>query len=195
MSTQTTDPIMIQEFVENPNAVFTQLLAEVPWVREQARRAECFMAHEPTTYKYLDTADAPVYSSIAYHPIVAEIETQINTAMGCRMDLCFLNYYENQHQALGWHADDGAIIDQTQPIVVVSFGAVREIWTRPSRLEDGVRISHKGEIPPEWRHRLGNGSVFVMPPGFQLTHQHKIPKGDREMGGRISLTYRSLLRD
>jgi len=152
------------------------------------------MAHKATEYRYLDTPDAPVYKSVGYHPLVAAIESKINGLIGCRMDLCFLNHYVDQTHALGWHADDGEIIDQTQPIVVVSLGAERELWTRPSVVRNGVRQSHKGEIPTEWRHRLPNGSVLVMPPGFQNSHQHKIPRGDRQMGGRISLTYRSRLR-
>ncbi len=37
------------------------------------------------------------------------------------------------------------------------------------------------------------GSLFIMPPGMQHTHEHRIPKGDRAMGGRISLTFRRFL--
>lgn len=179
------------KFIEDPKTAYQQLLAEVPWITEVSRRQECFMAHEATDYQYLKQEGAPVYHSLAYHPLVASIEKNINTIYGCRMDLCFLNYYADQYQGLGWHADDDEIIDQEQPIVVVSIGSVREIWTRPSIIENNVRISHKGEIPREWRYKLENGSLFIMPPGFQNTHQHKIPKGDRAMSGRISLTYRS----
>ncbi len=48
----------------------------------------------------------------------------------------------------------------------------------------------KGNIPNEWKQSLGDGSLFVMPAGMQNTHKHKIPKGDRKMDARISLTYR-----
>ena len=40
---------------------------------------------------------------------------------------------------------------------------------------------------------LEHGSMFVMPPGMQQTHQHRIPKGSRRMGTRISLTFRAFL--
>lgn len=184
MATITTAvPIYRDNFVPRASEVYSSLLKEVAWVEVQARRKEAFMAHVPSTYQYIERADAPVYSSTAYHTLVGIIEKQINEAFNCRMDLCFLNYYADQHQALGWHSDDGSIIDQTQPIVVVSLGEVRQIWTRP--------IGFKGEIPKESKYSLGDGSVFIMPPGFQNAFQHKIPKGDREMGGRISLTYRS----
>jgi len=191
MNTQTEKPIYVPSFISNPDNAYQRILDEVAWIEEQERRRECFMAHQPTDYQYLPMEGAPVYHSGAYHPLVEEIEQRINAEFGCSMNLCFLNHYAHQRQALGWHADDADIIDQTQPIVVVSLGAVREIWTRPSSIVDGERVSHKGEIPHEWRYTLENGSVFIMPPGFQNTHQHRIPKGDREMDGRISLTYRS----
>jgi len=179
-----TIPIIYKEgYIENPDVVYSSLVAEVPWVSEQARRKEAFMAMEPTTYRYIDREDAPVYESFDYHPIVKEIQERINSEFNVRMDLCFLNYYEDEHQALGWHSDDADIIDHSQPICVVSLGEARELWVRP--------IGFKGEIPQDNRYPLGNGSLFVMPPGFQQVFQHRIPKGSRKMGGRISLTYRS----
>lgn len=97
-------------------------------------------------------------------------------------ELCFLNYYENEKQALGWHSDDGEIMDHTRPIVVVSFGAEREIWTKPI----GAGPEKIEKI------LLGNGSVFVMEAGMQYTHVHKIPKHSAPCGPRVSLTYRGL---
>lgn len=174
-----------KEFVDKPDEAFSILLNEVAWVREQERRAEAFMAHKPTEYRYLPQENAPSYKSTPYHALVHAIETRLNIKFGCKMNLCFLNYYANQSQALGWHSDDGEIIDQTQPIVVVSLGVERDLWVR--------EIGYKGEIPSEWKFTLHNGSVFIMPKGFQNLYQHRIPKGGREMAGRISLTYRASL--
>jgi alkylated DNA repair dioxygenase AlkB len=173
------------KFVYNPDEAYQVLLNEVSWVAVQERRKEAFMAHEPTEYRYIPRDDAPIYTSQSYHPLVEYFEKLINTTFQIRMNLCFLNYYADQHQALGWHSDDGEIIDQEQPIVVISLGEIRQLWIRP--------LGYKGDIPKENRYTLGNGSILIMPAGFQHTHQHKIPKGDRNMGGRISLTYRSKL--
>ena len=76
--------------------------------------------------------------------------------------------------------------DQLHPIAVVSFGAERELWVKPQ--------AYKGPIPPEDRYLLTQGSLFVMPPGYQDTHYHKIPKCSWVCGQRISLTYRKLDR-
>jgi len=158
----------------------SDLINEVPWVSEQARRKECFMSDEPREYQYIE--NGPIYYSVPFIPAVEYIRIVVNYIYQCRMNVCFLNYYEDQNQALGWHADDAPQIDQTEPIVVVSFGQAREIWWR--------RKDEKGVVPPEQRQLLEYGSVFVMPPGMQDTHFHRIPKGDRAMGPRVSLTYR-----
>lgn len=38
------------------------------------------------------------------------------------------------------------------------------------------------------------GALFIMPGGYQDEHFHRIPKHDRECGGRISITFRKLDR-
>jgi alkylated DNA repair dioxygenase AlkB len=124
---------------------------------------------------------------VAYSTWVKDIQLSLNKYMAARVgfneyNVCFLNRYDDAHKQLGWHSDDSPGMLHEHPIAVVSFGEPRDIWWRPK--------DFKGVIPEEWRQRLGNGSVFVMPPGFQLTHQHRIPKGDREMGCRVSLTFR-----
>jgi transcription elongation factor Elf1 len=45
--------------------------------------------------------------------------------------------------------------------------------------------------PLDQRVKLEQGSIFVMPVGYQDTHLHRIPKHDRPCGWRISLTFRS----
>jgi len=159
----------------------SRLINEVNWVNAQKARGECFMSHVPRQYQYIE--NGPVYDSISMHPLVDELMQKVNKEFGYGLDVCFLNYYTDQTKALGWHADDSEPIDQTQPIAVISFGQPREIWWKPNE--------YTGVVPQEWRQLLGDGSLFVMPAGMQDTHKHRIPKGDRVMGPRISLTYRA----
>lgn len=98
-------------------------------------------------------------------------------------EVCFLNRYLDQSDHLGWHADDSPEMDDARPIAVISLGVEREIWFRP--------IPVKGEPPQEVsKVRLGHGSLFLMHPGMQETHQHRIPKASSLCGERISLTFR-----
>lgn len=167
--------------------VFDALMAE-PWLTVREARHEMFMAHEPTTYNYGTPPHDHTYTSIPYHKFVKHIEIVLNSAVANhdnqprQYNVCFLNRYDDQKHRLGWHSDDSPGMDLDHPIAVVSLGETREIWVR----EKG----HKGEIPKEDRYKLTSGSLFVMPAGFQRTHQHRIPKGGRAMTTRISLTFR-----
>ncbi len=161
--------------------LFEKLLSEVPWINKDAPRDECFMSSFPLEYTY-GKGFTRSYKSIEFHPDVFRIMTVLNYHKGTSYNVCFLNYYKSDKEHLGWHADDSPEMDTTHPIAVVSFGAEREIWIK----EKGF----SGNIPDHDKYKLPNGSLFTMLPGMQETHLHKIPKADRVLGGRISLTFR-----
>jgi alkylated DNA repair dioxygenase AlkB len=180
-------PIYIPNWTVTPG--LQRLEAEVHWLRVAETRSEQMMAHGDVSYTYGKGRGERTYTSTPFCTDVATLMDAVNlhlsTVHGWHvpMNVCFLNRYLDQNDHLGWHADDHQGTDHTAPVVVVSFGAEREIWWRVN--------GHKGELPPEHKVLLGNGSLFTMPPGFQFTHQHRIPKAGREVGARISLTFRA----
>lgn len=170
-----------------PLDLFQVLRAEVPWENRDAPRDECFMSLDTTrTYSYGRQAVSRTYQASPLHKVVKALMERMNTEFGTAYNVCVLNYYKDRHQHLGWHSDDSPEQDSTHPISVVSFGAERFIYTRVK--------GAKGVVPDSDKYLLTLGSLFVMPGGYQETHQHKIPKHDRECEGRISLTYRKLDR-
>lgn len=110
------------------------------------------------------------------HPVVSEIATAVGRALACRFDTICLNYYPSGLVGLGWHSDDSEEIDQESPVAIVSFGETRALETRPMADRTAVR-----------RYTLHPGSVFVMPAGFQLKHEHRVPPSGTGVEGRISL--------
>lgn len=164
------------------NGIAEILLHDIPWVSATESRYECFMAHGgPMTYTYGVGKGERTYASVPPTPFISAVFDTFQE-LGYDFNVCFLNRYDSEKQALGWHSDDSPGMSHDHPIAVVSYGQPREIWWR--------EIGQKGVIPAEQRRLLENGSVFIMPAGFQRTHQHRIPKGDRDMGLRISLTLR-----
>lgn len=163
------------------------LLDDLTWLEATPARKEYFMSDKPRSYAY-KTFDGPrEYHSNPYTPQVEGLRRMLNKAVSVQgivgdFNVCFLNRYDEQKHHLGWHADDSPEMDHDHPIAVVSFGAEREIWWKPK--------DHKGEIPPEWRQKLGHGSMFFMPAGFQRYYLHRIPKADKPVGVRVSLTFR-----
>lgn len=170
-------PILIKDVFKED--LFPVLRDEVAWQNRDAPRDECFMAAPgaPRTYSYGNDnqhrTDKHTYHAVDGEPLI-------------RYNVCVLNYYKDEHQHLGWHSDDSPEQDLDHPISVVAFGAAREIWVR--------KIGDKGVVPPEDRFVMEPGSVFVMPGGFQGVYQHRIPKHSKPCGGRISLTFRKLVR-
>ncbi len=154
----------------------------LPWEQRTETRLECFMSATPRSYTYGKGNGAREYFSGPYHKTVLDLQDKLNTEFGTNYNVCFLNRYDDQQMHLGWHSDDSPNIDMNHPIAVISTGAEREIWVRPS--------GRGGIVPPEDRYLLQNNSLFIMPAGYQATHQHRIPKCDRKCGTRISLTFR-----
>lgn len=173
-------PLYYPKFLTSPETYLQPLLG-LEWLSVTDARKEYFMSDEPRSYTYGQGEFAREYHSREYSEEVASIRDELN-ADGSGYNVCFLNRYDNQRNQLGWHSDDSPMMDGDHPIAVVSFGVEREIWWR--------KIGDKGETPKENRKLLASGSLFIMPAGFQSTHQHRIPKCDRECGVRISLTLR-----
>jgi alkylated DNA repair dioxygenase AlkB len=173
-------PLYQPDFVPNPDRSLLFLLG-LQWLEVTEARKEYFMSHEPRSYTYGKPPNDRTYHSSQYTDQVLLIQDLLN-GTGLDYNVCFLNRYDTQKHQLGWHADDSPTMDRDHPIAVVSFGAQREIWWKPQ--------SEKGVVPPDQRQLLGHGSLFVMPPRFQDHYFHRIPKADREVGVRVSLTFR-----
>jgi alkylated DNA repair dioxygenase AlkB len=200
---------------------FEEVDAAHSWVnRDGAPRDECFMSKTGAPYTYGSGRGERTYEPIPFSPLVDKLREHVSREVGADYELCFSNRYSDKGKHLGWHADDGKTIDHRVGIAIVSFGATREIWFRPnpllnlsagqkwdvgnamtqSLLVQGAmpaigQTARPADGPPESPEKLllPHGSLCIMPPGFQQTHQHRIPKADRDVGVRISLTFRKAL--
>lgn len=177
-------PIYIKNFLDTNQAdlIFNSLL-KLDWIKATEAREEYFMYKDNSlNYTYGNGLHKRTYKSSPFTKEIKDLMNLLNSTYNRSYDVCFLNKYNNQKNQLGWHADDSPEMDSNHPILVLSLGAEREIW---HKLKD-----YKGEVPKENKTLLENGSIYIMPSGFQLDHFHKIPKADREVGIRISLTFR-----
>lgn len=166
--------------LHHPDFLMAHLLG-IEWLSVTEARREYFMSDVPRSYTYGSGVGARTYSSQPYTLAIEAVRGMLNRG-GLSFNVCFLNRYDDQRNQLGWHADDSPEMDTQHPIAVLSLGAEREIWWKPK--------DQKGEVPRDQRQKLGHGSLFVMPAGFQEGHLHRIPKCDRACGVRISLTFR-----
>lgn len=181
------DPVYIPGYTSTPG--IARLLAEVSWLHAVEARSEAIMSDITREYTYGKGRGERSYTASPFVAGVGEEMERLNKYLEQigygPVNVCFLNRYDGKQHQLGWHADDHRGTDHTRPIVVLSFGQAREIWWRPN--------GQTGEVPASQRCMLEDGSMFLMPPGFQALHQHRIPKGDRDMNPRVSLTFRAFL--
>lgn len=182
--------IYIPNAVANPSWCYSELLS-LDWERrDDAPRYEYWTSRLGKSYTYGRGRGERTYESKPTTTLInmINIKASMIYSAGTRRALfegCFLNRYEHGRDHLGWHADDDPGIDHTKPIAVVTLyenpGDVRNIQYKA--IGGGELVSQP----------LENGSLFIMKPGMQQTHLHRVPKCGYEIGGRISLTYRGLL--
>lgn len=174
---------LVEGFVKKD--LFDELWNDLEWEkRDDAPRRECWMNDFGEAYTYGRGAGMRTYECRAWNPRVRDIRDAINCELGVILDSCFINGYAGQFEHLGWHADDSPEMDGGRPIAVVSFGATREISFR-----------RKGEKGPRADYRtLTPGGLLIMEAGMQSVWEHSIPKHSAPCKGRISLTYRGLVR-
>ena len=177
----------VANVIKNPTEIFETIRNETRWVQVPLRpRAEYWSNDYDRDYAYGKEGPGRVtYKAQPWIPAMKEIRDFISTTTDYYLEGCFANYYKDSSDNLGWHADNDPGIDHDKPIAIVSLGAEREIWFRRNG-EKGT--THTSQL-------LGNGSLYMMSPGFQFSHQHRIPRASRQdIGPRISLTFRGLIK-
>lgn len=151
-----------------------------PWLRIKETHKELFMSEKIRNYQY--ETNGHIYENIYMNPTIKDMMKHFNESMGYRFNVCFLNLYDNHLQNIDWRADDDKQTDQDHAILIANLGAEREIWWKEKHV--------KGEIPSDNKQILENGSLFIMPAGFQKNHFYKLPKHYQPCGPSISLSFR-----
>jgi len=187
-------PVTYSRFMpkDNADAWLDYLWTGLDWVRhDKVPRREYYCNAKGKPYSYGVKDFARTYKPQVINPRLASLWASVEEYVGCEFEVCFLNGYENQSDHLGWHSDNSPEMDDSRSIAILTFGAQREIWFRRT-----PEIRFTRDVVPDMdleRLTLGNGSLCVMAPGMQDTHQHRIPKASFVCGKRISLTFRGFV--
>ena len=161
----------------------THLQTRLPWEqpevlvygkRHATPRLAAFLAETDVSYRY---------SGVIHHgqgwpdwflPLLAAVRDHCDA----EFNGCLFNCYRNGADRMGWHADDEAEIDSSQPIASLSLGATRTFQLR----------QRQGQA----RHalELADGDLLVMDPSCQRDWMHALPTRKRITTPRINLTFR-----
>lgn len=102
----------------------------IPYIEIGKARKEYWWASDGRSYTY---GTAPFERSYQSSQVVIPEIDVIAKQLADFSDLygCFINYYNDQRNSLGWHSDDSTEIDRTKSLYVVSFGQPRVIQFMP----------------------------------------------------------------
>ena len=100
------------------------------------------------------------------------------------INACNLNLYQNGAEYLDLHADDELLFpdkDGKCTILSLSLGATRKFIYRSKCSRDPSEID------------LTNGDIVIMCGNFQKFYKHGLARSKEPVGGRINMTFRSVL--
>ena len=123
--------------------------------------------------------------SLAKFPNISSLLEKVNMEFGCSLNSALVSFYRNGDVSARLHADDEPSLDATQPIVVMSLGAVRRVEFVDNR-QDSFRHSAKVLDPQE-------GSVYVMKPGCQAGFRHRVRMKRVVKQARFSISFRAFI--
>lgn len=192
--------IYIPGFMTRDHAasLFRTLWNGLSWEqRGDAPRREYWANDFNRAYSYGRGAGLRTYEAQSFTPELLAVRDELMSGNHGYYEGCFLNGYEGAKDWLGWHEDDDPGIDHNKPIAIVTlYGGEGVDTPRSIQFREKLGVDETtgkmayGEVVDQ---PLEQGSLCLMPAGFQATHQHRIPKAGFQTKSRISLTFRSLL--
>ncbi len=132
------------------------------------------MVTEPRlTAEYPVIADAPL-------PVLHYLTEVLSAQYGRPYARLWMNWYRDNEDGTGWHADRPADKHDEAVIPVLSLGATRRFLIRPEGGGPSTAIVTHG------------GDLVVMGGRCQRDYQHSVPKQKQSAGARLSLNFSDL---
>ena len=135
-------------------------------------RMECWFSDAGKPYRFGGRTEHPK----PWTPLASKLMLAVRALTGMDFDSCFVNYYRDGSDTIGWHADDDSWIGPE--IASVSFGSARRFVMKPK---------DKDERRAEFM--LGEGDVLQMH-DCQRTWIHSVPRQAAAVGPRVNFTFR-----
>ena len=167
---------------------FSELLDTIPWQNDPITIFGKTYPQPRMTSLHGHTTDPYGYSGIVMQPnpmtkSLKEIETKIQTLCEERFTTVLLNLYRDGKDSNGWHADDERELGINPVIASVSLGAERYF-----------HLKHKNDKTQRLKFALAHGSLLLMEGSTQHHWKHQVAKTAREVGPRINLTFRKVIK-
>lgn len=169
-----------------PAEAMQRLLDETDWREEQIQvwgklhmQPRLSAWHGDARYRY----SGKLFHPLPFTPLQLHIKQAVEQATGRQFNSLLLNYYRDERDSMGFHADNEPTLGPNPAIASVSFGSPRTFILKHRTLPKTVKLA------------LGDGCLLLMAGSLQHHWQHGINKERAPRGPRINLTFRNILRE
>jgi alkylated DNA repair dioxygenase AlkB len=164
------------------------LIEQTPWRQDRIQLFGKVYDQPRLTAWYGDPTAAYTYSGLTLEPLpwttlLASLRAQVEALTDATFNSVLLNYYRDNRDAMGMHADDEPELGQRPVIASLSLGATRTLVFRHKTRRDLAPV----KIP------LPTGSLLLMQGSTQSHWKHGINRSTRACGPRINLTFRRVI--
>lgn len=166
-----------------PGELLDRLVAETAWRAETVTvfgrrhlQPRLTAWHGDKAYRYSGLTLMPQ----PWTALLSRVRAAVEQASGTRFNSVLLNYYRNERDSMGMHADDEPELGLQPVIASLSLGAVRTFTLRHRRTRQVLRLP------------LASGSLLVMAGDLQANWLHGLAKSSRPLGPRLNLTFRNI---
>lgn len=164
-----------------------QLLEQTPWQQESITlygkthlqpRLLAWHGAPGAVYRY----SGKTYQPQPWTDLLLQLREKMSELAGASFNSVLLNYYRDQRDSMGLHADDEPELGPQPIIASLSLGEKRVLYFRHKR----DRATKGIDVP------LPSGSVLIMRGPTQDNWKHGIRKLTRQCGPRVNLTFRTI---
>ncbi|WP_367156160.1 alpha-ketoglutarate-dependent dioxygenase AlkB [Methylomonas sp. HYX-M1] len=179
-----------RQFIQARRAdeLFENLLNGLAWQQEQLKICGKWILVPRLTAWYGDQTASYRYSGVEHSPIpwtslLTELRSSVELACGHRFNSVLANWYRNERDSMGCHADNEKELGINPMIASLSFGETRLLRFRHKnkRLRLDLELAH--------------GDLLLMAGSIQHHWRHELPKSKTAKSARINLTFRHIVRD
>lgn len=167
--------------------LFRQIWDQTPWRQETITlygkthlqpRLLAWYGDAEAVYRY----SGKTYEPLAWTPLLQRLRERLSAVVGAEFNSVLLNYYRDQRDSMGLHADDEPELGSQPVIASLSLGEERVLYFRHRRDRSlrGLDVA------------LPDGSVLLMRGDTQANWKHGIRKLARSCGPRLNLTFRMI---
>jgi alkylated DNA repair dioxygenase AlkB len=173
--------------VHRSTEMYSELMQQTAWEQPEMIIFGKKHAQAGLSTWYADNGVDYEYSGVVRvaHPmttLLEQIRAELEKFTGTAFNSVLVNLYRDGKDSVSWHSDNEAINGREPTIASVSLGATRRFDLRHKATKETVRAD------------LEDGSLLVMSGLSQHCWVHQIAKTASQVGPRINLTFRRIIK-